>query len=59
MKVEVLQRKVESMGERRAMASAIADKLVKGALCGEVMQRFEKLEGASFYNYESKRAFYI
>lgn len=44
------------MGEKKEMASAIADKLVKGVLCGEVIWRSEKLEGASFYNYESKRA---
>lgn len=41
------------------MAGAVVDKLVKGALCEEIMQSSEKLEGASFYNYESKRACYI
>lgn len=47
------------MGERRAMASAIADKLVKGALCEEVIQRSDKLEGASFYNYERVKEHFI
>lgn len=40
------------------MVGVNAVKLVKEALCEEVMWRFEKLEGASFYNYETKRAFY-
>ena len=37
------------------MVGVNAVKLVKEALCEEVMWRFEKLEGASFYNYETKR----
>lgn len=41
------------------MVVSTADKLVKRALYEEVMWRPEKPKGASFYNYESKRAFYI
>lgn len=46
------------MGERRVRMGVNAVKLVKAALCEEVMWRFEKLEGAGFYNYETTRAFH-
>lgn len=46
------------MGERRALVGVNAVKWVRAALCGEVIWRSEKLGGASFYNYETKRAFY-
>lgn len=39
------------------MVIPLADKLVKGALCVEVMQRSEKPEGTKFYNYERKEHF--
>lgn len=40
------------------MAYAIVVNLVKGSLCEEVIWRSVKSEGASFYNYESKRVLY-
>ena len=53
---EILQ-KLESVEERRKMLILLEDRLVKEALCVEIMQRSEKRDGTSFYNYESKEHF--
>ena len=45
------------MEERRKMLILLEDRLVKEALCVEIMQRCEKRDGTSFYNYESKEHF--
>lgn len=45
--------------ERRVMMDVIAGKSVNRVLCEKGLRRSEKLEEASFYNYNSKGAFYI
>lgn len=45
------------MEERRELGIVLEDKLVKEALYVEIMQRSEKRDSASFYNYESKEQF--
>lgn len=42
------------MEERRKLGIVLEDKLVKEALHVEIMQRSEKRDSASLYNYESK-----
>lgn len=45
------------MEERRELGIVLEDKLVKEALYVEIMQRSEKPDSTSFYNYESKEQF--